>query len=147
MNVSVTRHEEFEVAHLLPKYPGKCKNLHGHTYKIEVTVTGKQDKPFDMVMDFNDLKTAIKKCVPDHKFIFYWDDIIGNEIRNILDLYGLDYECYPFHTTAENMVKFFAEKINRYIHVDLNYPETTFVSKVILYETSNSYASWVKEGE
>jgi len=49
----VTRHEEFETAHLLPGYNGPCGNLHGHSYKIEVTVEGPQhDNHFGMVMDF-----------------------------------------------------------------------------------------------
>ena len=57
----VTRHEEFETAHLLPGYDGPCGNLHGHSYKIEVTLEGPQNKLFDMVMDFKDLKKAMQE--------------------------------------------------------------------------------------
>ena len=55
--IKVTRHEEFEAAHLLPNYDGPCGNLHGHSYKIELTLEGPQNEDYyGMVMDFNDLK-------------------------------------------------------------------------------------------
>lgn len=143
----VTRHEEFEVAHLLPFYKGPCGNLHGHSYKIEVTVEGPCAESFNMVMDFTDLKEAIKNSVPDHKFVFYSDDPISFEISKVLDKYNLKYEIYPFYTTAENMVALFAQRINDYIHKKLEYSDAIYVSEVKLWETSNSYAEWRKENE
>ena len=100
----ITRHEEFETAHLLPGYDGGCGNLHGHTYKIEVTVEGPQDYDFDMVMNFKQLKQAIKAVVPDHRFVYADGDKISEEIAKVLDLYNIKYVRYPFYTTAENMV-------------------------------------------
>ena len=144
MKTKVTRHEEFETAHLLPNYNGPCGNLHGHSYKIEVTVEGDSDDGFGMIIDFNHLKKAIKECVPDHKFIFFEDDIISQEIIKVLDKYHLKYESYPFYTTAENMVEYFAYKIENYLHI--NYPNI-YVVEVKLWETTNSYAVWRKENE
>ena len=140
----ITRHEEFETAHLLPGYNGGCGNLHGHSYKIEVTVEGTQNIAFDMVMDFKDLKQAIKEVVPDHRFVYADGDKISEEIAKVLDLYNIQYVRYPFYTTAENMVGYFAELIDNYIKGELNYPEVNVV-EVKLWETTNSYATWRRE--
>lgn len=139
----VTRHEEFETAHLLPGYNGPCGNLHGHSYKIEVTVEGPQDKPFDMVMDFKDLKTAIKEIVPDHRFVFNGANPseVEKDLVAVLDKYDLKYVAYPFDTTAENMVGYFAEMIESYIVNELGIKDVKVV-EVNLWETINSHATW-----
>lgn len=143
--VRITRHEEFETAHLLPHYDGGCGNLHGHSYKIEVTVEGPRGNvPFDMVMDFKDLKKAIKAVVPDHMFVYKDGDEISEKIAKILDEYNLKYVRYPFFTTAENMVGYFAELIDNYIKAELGYSEVDVV-EVNLWETTNSHATWRKE--
>lgn len=139
--MKVTRHEEFETAHLLPGYNGGCGNLHGHSYKIEVTLEGPQDENFDMVLDFKILKQIIKNTVPDHKFVYYEKDEIGKQIAEVLDKYNLKYEVYPFHTTAENMVGYFAKEIDE--KIKLNYPNVD-VAEVKLWETTNSYATWTR---
>ena len=140
----VTRHEEFETAHLLPGYDGPCGNLHGHSYKIEVTVEGPQhDDHFGMVMDFKDLKTAIKEVVPDHRFVYNGANPseIEKDLVAVLDKYELKYVAYPFDTTAENMVGYFAELIDSYIKNELGYTDVNVV-EVNLWETTNSHATW-----
>lgn len=141
----VTKVVEFETAHLLPGYDGGCGNLHGHSYKIEVTVEGPKDQNnFGMVMDFKDLKKAINTIVPDHRFVFGEGDEISQKIANILDEYNLKYIKYPFLTTAENMVGYFAELINEYIHNELGIYHAHVV-QVKLWETSTSFAEWNME--
>ncbi len=54
----------FDAAHFLPRYKGKCERLHGHTYKLEVVVEDKKRED-GMVLDFNELKTIVKKTVLD----------------------------------------------------------------------------------
>lgn len=140
--IKVTRHEEFEASHLLPNYEGKCRNLHGHTYKLELTLEGPQmDNYYGMVMDFNDLKKMIKEIVPDHKFLVYKDDVISMEIVEILNKYNLEYMLFSHPTTAENMVKDFAEMFEDYIHNELNIPNV-HVYELKLWETTNSHATW-----
>lgn len=140
--IKVTRHEEFEAAHLLPNYDGKCKNLHGHTYKIELTLEGPQmENYYGMVMDFNDLKKMIKEIVPDHKFMYWKDDEISKEIVETLNKYGLETMVFPHATTAENMVKDFAEMFEDYIQNELKLPEV-HVYEINLWETTNSHATW-----
>lgn len=148
--VRICRHEEFEAAHLLNDYDGGCGNLHGHSYKIEVTLEGLQhSESWGMVMDFNNLKKIIKSIVPDHKFVCDFRNVFNTDVYNrafldtpegqiarILSTFGLDYEAYPFAPTAENMVCYFANELK------LKLPENIFVVNIKLWETTNSYAEW-----
>ena len=142
----VTRREEFETAHILPGYQGPCGNLHGHSYKIEVTVEGSQDpNKWGMVLDFNFLKKAIKEVVPDHRFVYNAasPSEVEQSIVAVLDQYGLKYVGYPFDTTAENMVGYFAAQIDNYIKHELGFADLDVV-EVNLWETTNSHATWRK---
>ena len=139
----ITRHEEFEVAHLLPGYNGGCGRLHGHTYKIEVTIQGEQKEQFDMVADFKIVKQAIKDVVPDHYFVYYKEDNISKEIAEVLHKYNIDCIEYPFFTTAENMVGYYAHEIENKLREV--YGLDVCVAEVKLWETTNSYATWKKE--
>lgn len=141
----ITRHEEFEVAHILPDYLGPCGNLHGHTYKIEVTVEGPQDfEHWGMVLDFNKLKYIIKEVVPDHRFIYNSKDIspVEADIIEVLKKHNCRFIGYPFATTAENMVSYFAECIEKEIH---QFSNDINVVEVKLWETTNSYAQYIKK--
>ncbi len=60
----LTKEFTFDAAHFLTKYHGKCENLHGHTYKLQVTIEGKPDHE-DMIMDFIELKDFVNKKVVD----------------------------------------------------------------------------------
>jgi 6-pyruvoyltetrahydropterin/6-carboxytetrahydropterin synthase len=63
--VIVARSFEFQAAHHLPRHPGKCHNLHGHTYRLEVLCAGPVDPESGMVMDFADLKALVRERVID----------------------------------------------------------------------------------
>lgn len=141
--IRVTRHEEFEVAHLLPGHERGCGRLHGHTYKIEVTLEGPQTEPWGMIIDFNDLKTAIKENTPDHKFVYCKDDEVSCEIAEVLAKHDIACQVYPFMTTAENMVQYYAQTIDEYIKNELGYKDVDVV-EVNLWETTNSHATWRK---
>lgn len=137
--IRVTREEEFEAAHLLPGYDGGCKNLHGHSYRIKVTVEGPRNKGWGMVLDFKQLKKIIKEVVPDHKFLAYVEDEIAMQIVSILYQNNMDYVLFDFDTTAENMVGYFAAKIQD--ELDNLYDDVKVV-KIRLWETTNSEATW-----
>ncbi len=116
MKISVTKIFEFEAAHHLPNYDGACRNVHGHSYKLEVTVKGLLVKETGMVMDFSTLKEAVKEG-----------------IINKLDHINLNQE-YDM-PTAENMVfdifSLLSQRMNS---------EAIKVDRVRLWETSTSYA-------
>ncbi|MBQ6330847.1 MAG: 6-carboxytetrahydropterin synthase, partial [Kiritimatiellae bacterium] len=70
---TVTKTVKFDAAHILTNHSGLCKNLHGHTYRVDVSVAMSDDDASDMVIDFKDLKRiAVEKIcdVFDHAFIY-----------------------------------------------------------------------------
>ncbi len=62
---------DFSAAHSLPRYPGKCRNLHGHTYKVEVIVEGDKKPDSECVADFSELKEVLREVLElvDHKYL------------------------------------------------------------------------------
>lgn len=83
---TIVKKIEFEAAHYLPKgsYRGKCNDMHGHSYKCEIGVSGLIDPHTGMVMDFSVLNNSIKKCIKhlDHKLLN--DIIINPTVENII---------------------------------------------------------------
>lgn len=86
---------EFEAAHLIPNYPGKCRRLHGHNWKVEIALAGDKLDDLGMVIDFRDFKDA------------------ANKVIDRLDHYCLN-EIEPFQNTAPT-----AENIAKYIYDQL----------------------------
>jgi 6-pyruvoyltetrahydropterin/6-carboxytetrahydropterin synthase len=120
--ISITKIFHFEAAHFLPSHKGKCKNLHGHSYKVEVEVAGKPHKEGEekgMVMDFGRLKKIVTEEIIDKL-----DHTILNESIQINN---------DFPTTAENLCSYIAE-ILMSIGID--------VVHVRVWETQDSHADW-----
>jgi 6-pyruvoyltetrahydropterin/6-carboxytetrahydropterin synthase len=140
--VRVTKQFDFEMAHALWNYDGPCKNLHGHSYRLYVTVAGypvndRKDPKNGMVIDFGDLKqivneTIIKKL--DHAVI------ISREVPE--DFYrGLGpmlekLQVVDYQPTCENMIVDFALQIMNRL------PEGLELFSLRLHETATSYAEW-----
>lgn len=83
--LSVTRIFTLDAAHQLPDYPGPCARLHGHTYRLEVTVGGNPDLS-GMVIDFADLKKLVATNVLDHFDHTFLNDLIPNPtVENVAD--------------------------------------------------------------
>lgn len=123
--VVVSKTFTFDSAHRLDDYIGKCANLHGHTYKLEVQVKGRTDHR-GIVIDFGDLKQIVNEQIIqkyDHKFL---NDLL------------------PFHTTAENMVIFFFQIIDNYLKKLINAQDIE-LQRVRLWETPTSYAEITRE--
>lgn len=74
-NMLVTKEFMFHAAHKLPGYEGKCKNLHGHTYKLHVTLEGEPDKS-GMVLDFKEIKDTVEKEILSRLDHSYLNDIV-----------------------------------------------------------------------
>ncbi|MFH1594364.1 MAG: 6-carboxytetrahydropterin synthase QueD [Candidatus Omnitrophota bacterium] len=108
---------EFSGAHNLRNYKGKCEELHGHNWTIEVTVCGRRLNKKGMVMDFNDLKTLLERTLQklDHKYL------------NDLSFFKVT------HPTSENIAHFIYTSLSGTIKKKL---------KVSVWETSNSCASF-----
>ncbi len=112
----------FSSAHQLRGYKGKCENLHGHNYKIEIFAKGAELNNIGLLIDFGDLKKAADEVVN------YLDH------RNINELPPFDEELNP---SAENLARFILEYLNSRIA-----DERVMVHKVRCYETPTSVATY-----
>ncbi len=140
--IRVTKQFGFEMSHALSNYDGLCRNIHGHSYKLQVTLLGEPlhepGNPKDgMVFDFSQLKKLIKKEIVDP---FDHSLMINNADAHekLVDL-GEMYERHHvvnFQPTTENLVIYIAEKLKTVL------PEQLELFAVRLYETSNSFAEW-----
>ncbi len=141
--IRITKQFQFEMAHALWNYDGKCKNIHGHTYILYVTVIGEPiDDPKNpkngMVMDFGVLKEIVNKHIIDTHDHFV--AVNGNTPHSKINFkeYGIDnIQLKNYQPTCENMVLEFVEILQKHL------PEYVQLYSVKLYETQTSFAEWV----
>lgn len=140
--IRVTKEFHFEMAHVLWNYDGPCRNVHGHSYKLFVTVIGfPVDDPENprngMVIDFTELKRIVREeivAVFDHSVVVsrFMDESRLEQFKALSEnTVVLDYQ-----PTCENLVADFAAKISA------NLPDGTDLYSVKLYETATSFAEW-----
>jgi 6-pyruvoyltetrahydropterin/6-carboxytetrahydropterin synthase len=143
-NIRITKQFSFETGHALYGYDGKCKNIHGHSYQLFVTVIGKpisnsEHVKFGMVIDFSDLKKIIKEEIVnvfDHATVFN-KNTPHVELAKELSDRGHDVILVDYQPTSEMMVIDFAEKIKNRL------PNTIKLHALKLQETTTCYAEWV----
>lgn len=127
MEIMVVKEFTFDSAHYLPDHDGKCKNLHGHTYRLQIGIKGEIDPNSGMVVDFAEVKRLINQIIIEPLDHSYLND-------------KLPY----FNPTVENMVMWIVEKLRGCISDEWPW---VWLSLVRLYETPTSYAEWAWEGE
>ncbi len=140
--IRVTKYYDFEMAHALWNYDGLCKNIHGHTYKLYVTVMGEpiadpNDPKFGMVIDFGDLKRIVKTEIVDkfdHSLVIY-KDAPHEKLLELNEMYER-HHVVDFQPTCENLVVHFANTIISLL------PKGVKLKNVKLYETVSSSAEW-----
>jgi 6-pyruvoyltetrahydropterin/6-carboxytetrahydropterin synthase len=140
--IRVTKEFPFEMAHVLWNYDGPCKNVHGHSYRLFVTLAGfpadNQDNPKNgMVMDFGDLKNIVKNHIInifDHSVVLS-DKIEKEKTDMFIRLFG-NTVLVSYQPTCENLVADFAERIA------LHLPSGVKLHSLKLYETATSFAEW-----
>jgi|TARA_B110000914_G_scaffold135911_1_gene118862 6-pyruvoyltetrahydropterin/6-carboxytetrahydropterin synthase len=141
--IRITKQFNFETGHALYGYDGKCKNVHGHSYKLYVTVLGTpiadpSHVKYGMVIDFSDLKKIVKEEIVDlfdHATVFN-KNTPHLELAKILSDRGHDVILVDYQPTSEMMVIDFAEKINRRL------PKSINLFSIKLQETETSFAEW-----
>ena len=107
---TVTKTVRFDAAHILTNHQGLCKNLHGHTYRVDVSVAQADGAGGDMVIDFKDLKRIAAETVCDrfdHAFIYSTASEGEREIAAVVERHGMRTVALPFRSTAENLAKLF----------------------------------------
>mgnify|MGYP005607939591 FL=1 len=140
-NIRITKQFSFETGHALYGYDGKCKNVHGHSYKLSVTVIGKpimdrSNVKFGMVIDFTDLKKIVKEEIVDqfdHATVFN-QTTPHIELANELKTRGHHVILVDYQPTSENMVIDFAQRIKNSL------PEGIALFSLKLQETDSSFA-------
>ena len=141
--IRITKQFSFETGHALYGYDGKCKNVHGHSYKLSVTVSGKPisdntNVKFGMVIDFGDLKKIVKEEIVD-KFdnaTVFNKNTPHLELATLLSERDHDVILVDYQPTTEMMVIDFAEKISKRL------PENISLFSIKLQETESSFAEW-----
>lgn len=142
--MQITTRLEFDAGHRIPSHKSQCKNLHGHRYAIEITLSGDIISQEDtsengMVMDFSDVKKIAKTSIVDvwdHAFLVYQHDL---EVLNFLyTLPNHKTVIFPTVPTAENMAAE-AFKILKNQYQD-TYGNHLKLEKVRLFETPNNWA-------
>ena len=141
--VRITKEFKFEAGHALFGHDGLCKNVHGHSYKLSVTLIGRpiedtSSVKFGMVMDFSDLKTIVNELVIkpfDHATILNINSP-HIELANSMEQLGHKIVRVGYQPTSEKMVIDFAEKIVAAL------PSNLKLHHLILRETQTCYAEW-----
>ena len=142
-NIRITKQFSFETGHALYGYDGKCKNVHGHSYKLSVTVIGQpisdnSNVKFGMVIDFSDLKKIVKEEIVDvfdHATVFNKNTPhveLAAELKNR----GHHVILVDYQPTSEKMVTDFAQKIKNRL------PDDIKLHSLKLQETETSFAEW-----
>jgi 6-pyruvoyltetrahydropterin/6-carboxytetrahydropterin synthase len=141
--IRITKQFSFETGHALYGYDGKCKNVHGHSYKLSVTVIGepitdRNNVKFGMVIDFSDLKKIVKEEIVDqfdHATVF---NATTPHIELAKELQSRNHHVIlvDYQPTSENMVIDFSEKIKNRL------PEHIKLHSLKLQETETSFAEW-----
>jgi len=141
--IRITKQFGFETGHALHGYDGKCKNVHGHSYKLYVTVIGtpiddKSNVKYGMVIDFGDLKKIVNEEIVDlfdHATVFN-QNTPHIELANELQKRGHHVILVDYQPTSEMMIIDFAERIKNRL------PDNIKLHSLKLKETGTSYAEW-----
>jgi 6-pyruvoyltetrahydropterin/6-carboxytetrahydropterin synthase len=140
--IRVSKEFHFDMAHALWNYDGLCRHIHGHSYKLQITIMGEpivdtKDNKWGMVMDFADLKAVVKGPIVDyfdHSLVIYRE--AGKHIpREPNEMYE-KVHVLDFQPTCENLVQHIAEIVKSHLAAGID------LFSVRLYETATSFAEW-----
>lgn len=143
--IRLTKEFSFEAAHALGGYDGPCREIHGHSYRLFVTVKGKpsvlaDDPKQGMVIDFGVLKKIVNEEVVarfDHALVLR--DTADAALRALLSEQFGNVQTVGYQPTCENMLDDFARRIAARL------PEGVMLHALRLHETATSYAEWFAE--
>ena len=131
---TVTKTVKFDAAHVLTDHQGLCRNLHGHTYRVDVSVSTEEDG--DMVIDFKELKGVLSEVILDrfdHSFTYNTGSAGESEIAAVVEKHGMRTVAIPFRSTAENLAKMFFGDLK---------PRVAGLAAVRVWETADSSAEY-----
>ena len=144
--IRLTKEFSFESAHALWGYDGKCREVHGHSYRLFVTVKGEpisdpKSPKLGMVMDFGELKAIVAQQITDrldHSFVMRRTaeaeslaEVMKSQFTNVI--------LVDYQPTCENMLQDFAARLKAAL------PEGVELHSLRLHETATSYAEWYND--
>ncbi len=136
----LTSEIKFDAAHRLSNYKGKCSRLHGHTYRVVVTISSKKLNNWGAVIDFGDLKQIFKLYIDekyDHKTILWSKDDKNQAISKVVDK---DWICWmDSNPTAENMAKDIYKELATLLKTQF---KNVSLESVTVYETPTNAATY-----
>ncbi len=146
--IRITKKFYFETGHALYGYDGKCRNVHGHSYRLSVTVIGtplqdKNNSKYGMVIDFGDLKRIVSSEIVDkydHATVFN-KNTPHLEIAKELERNGHHIVLVDYQPTSEMMLLDFAQKIQAKL------PDNAKLYALKLQETETSFAEWYADDQ
>lgn len=135
--ISITKEFTFETAHRISNHPGACKHIHGHSYRLLVTVSADQIKENDMIIDFKDLKQIVNDEVID---FFDHALLLKRNEENSKFSQPLDSKIFwmEFEPTVERLIDYIRIQIQQALN------EPVFLKKLKLFETASSFGEWKK---
>ena len=141
--IRLTKEFTFESAHALDGYDGLCREIHGHSYRLFVTIKGEPvcdegNPKLGMVMDFGDLKRIVNREIVerlDHSFVLRNSEQ-NVELQSVLGAKFQKVVVVDYQPTCENMLSDFAERLLDAL------PEEIELYSLRLHETATSYAEW-----
>ncbi len=141
--IRLTKEFSFEAAHALSGYDGACSQIHGHSYRLFVTVKGEpitdiSNPKCGMVMDFGELKKIVGEEIIsklDHAFVMRRDEHSTIIERNLRSLFS-NIILVDYQPTCENMLRDFAQRISARL------PQRVELHSLKLHETATSFAEW-----
>ena len=144
--IRLTKEFSFESAHALEGYDGKCRHIHGHSYRLYVTIIGEPisdsvNPKYGMVMDFGELKRLVNEEIVDrmdHALVMRCTDS-ADEVNMVLSEGFGNVVLVDYQPTCENMLVDFAERISRRL------PAGVALHSLKMHETATSYAEWYAE--
>lgn len=144
--IRLTKQFDFEMAHALDNYDGACRHIHGHSYRLFVTVIGSpsedvSDPKRGMVLDFSVLKRIVIPLIVDrydHALILPLSESKNELYRSLCEIYQ-KVEVVDYQPTCENMIGRFADIIKKEL------PQGVALHHIKLHETATSFAEWYAE--
>ncbi len=143
MKLRLTKEFKFEMSHALDEYQGLCRNLHGHSYKLFVTIIGdysqtKENNDSGMVLDFKSIKEIVEKNVIqefDHAVVLCKKSSFASALKQT----NTKLILFDNQPTCENLIMEFHKRISSIL------PNGIKLARLQLHETATSFAEWLIE--
>ena len=134
MQTKIAKEFSWEMSHRLPFHDGPCRNIHGHTYKSRLEISGELNDE-SMVMDYYDIEQIVQPLLQrlDHSFLCDEKDSV---MIDFLKSQGFKYNVMHKHTTAENILDLFFNEFEPKFKLYKNIQKL----KIRIYETQDVYA-------